>query len=83
MLPWRAKLLFLSIKYANFVAFVAAVASLILNSLINSLVKQVLEFPFFSLSYFVVQSHVHLNRGSLSFFGGLVFKRLFSVRDNY
>ena len=37
----------------------------------------------FSVVLFVAQSHVHLNPGSLSFFGGLVFKRLFSVRDNY
>ena len=45
---------------------------------INSLLKQVLDF-----SGFVAQSHVHLNPGSLSSFGGLVFKRLLSVRDKY
>ena len=32
---------------------------------------------------FVAQSHDHWNLGSVSFLGGLVFKRLFSVRDNY
>ena len=46
----------------------------------NSLVKQVLT-PFFPLS------DVHLNPGTLSFFflggGGVVFKRLFSVIENY
>ena len=32
---------------------------------------------------FVMHWHGHLNPGSASFFGGLDFERLFSVRDNY
>ena len=48
----------------------------------NSLVKQVRLSPFFVV-VFVAQSHVHLNPGSLSFLGGLVFERLLSLRENY